>query len=512
MHEKRIMHRDLKPANIFLTLDGTVKLGDFGLSRELSEHTFQAHSKVGTPLYMSPEVLRGDGYDFKSDIWSMGCLLYELAMLKSPFKAEGLNLYSLFLKISRGDYEKISDDFSYELRSLVSSMIRIKSEDRPSLELICEVAQKMRRLKALENKKKNDSITTDRRNTSTGSRIDRKISVINGTQIDESVESHWEDRSKLCCGTSNVGDAGGGYDDNNNNNNNDNNNSVHVGRSMVNSDNCIGTRRCDNEKPLPAFKCVFIQDSHLLDHDVLSPSNNILIEESIDFFLAEEVQTKLNMLGYYQSPSSSQTATSLFTNVPAECISMNLELAIPCLQAIKDVVLWLCKLAHGTHSTFGDSRHLGSHQGLPENILKFLKKMGFTVYDLEHTSPDSFLKFGRNNMYKLIDLLCDNVLLFVDHRWSNIDYQNCFNGQMSINVSTSKDAERSVTYKTETAHIVSDGSNHQMNNVFNAKKYMDRSATGKPIFKVSILNHVGFFIDTLNREFRTLLTKLIEER
>lgn len=46
MHEKRIMHRDLKPANIFLTLDGTIKVGDLGLSRELSENTIQAHSKV----------------------------------------------------------------------------------------------------------------------------------------------------------------------------------------------------------------------------------------------------------------------------------------------------------------------------------------------------------------------------------------------------------------------------------------------------------------------------------
>ncbi|CAM9124520.1 unnamed protein product, partial [Ectocarpus fasciculatus] len=144
MHEKRIMHRDLKPANIFLTLDGTIKVGDLGLSRELSEHTVQAHSKVGTPLYMSPEVLRGDGYDFKSDTWSLGCLLYELAMLKSPFKAEGLNLYSLFQKISQGDYQPLPEDYSEELRNLADSMMSTKSEDRPDLTDVCVLAAKMR--------------------------------------------------------------------------------------------------------------------------------------------------------------------------------------------------------------------------------------------------------------------------------------------------------------------------------------------------------------------------------
>lgn len=65
MHDKRIMHRDIKPANIFLTLQGVVKVGDLGLGRYLSEDTVQAHSKVGTPLYMAPEVLKGTGYDWK---------------------------------------------------------------------------------------------------------------------------------------------------------------------------------------------------------------------------------------------------------------------------------------------------------------------------------------------------------------------------------------------------------------------------------------------------------------
>ncbi|KAE8911429.1 hypothetical protein PF003_g4759 [Phytophthora fragariae] len=72
LHQARIMHRDLKPANIFLTLKGVVKVGDLGLGRYLSENTVEARSKVGTPLYMSPEVLRGESYDWKSDVWSMG--------------------------------------------------------------------------------------------------------------------------------------------------------------------------------------------------------------------------------------------------------------------------------------------------------------------------------------------------------------------------------------------------------------------------------------------------------
>jgi NIMA (never in mitosis gene a)-related kinase len=57
MQEKRIMHRDLKPANIFITVDGCLKLGDLGLGRHFSSQTIEAYSRVGTPLYMSPEVL-----------------------------------------------------------------------------------------------------------------------------------------------------------------------------------------------------------------------------------------------------------------------------------------------------------------------------------------------------------------------------------------------------------------------------------------------------------------------
>ena len=99
MHGKRIMHRDLKPANIFIDNDGDLKIGDLGLGRQLSSQTYAAFSRVGTPLYMSPEVLQGKGYDWKSDVWSIGCIAYELCALRSPFRQsdkENLNLYELF--------------------------------------------------------------------------------------------------------------------------------------------------------------------------------------------------------------------------------------------------------------------------------------------------------------------------------------------------------------------------------------------------------------------------------
>lgn len=107
---------------------------------------------------MAPEVLHGDGYDFKSDIWSLGCLLYELTVLKSPFKSEGLNLYSLFQKISQGDYQPLPEKYSQELRSLAYSMIATKSEDRPEIADVCVRASALRQLTANGRKSSSESI------------------------------------------------------------------------------------------------------------------------------------------------------------------------------------------------------------------------------------------------------------------------------------------------------------------------------------------------------------------
>jgi hypothetical protein len=81
-----ILHRDIKQANVFLIGRAWVKLGDFGLARTLSSESSLAQTACGTPFYLSPELCMGDGYDEKSDCWSLGCLVYELMMLHRPFQ------------------------------------------------------------------------------------------------------------------------------------------------------------------------------------------------------------------------------------------------------------------------------------------------------------------------------------------------------------------------------------------------------------------------------------------
>lgn len=119
-------------------------MGDFGLGRLLGHGTLAAHSKVGTPLYMAPEVLRGGGHDSAADVWSAGCVLYELAMIQSPFRQPGLSLASLFDLIQRAEYPPLAEVYSLELRSLVANMLQVDPLRRPTMATVLLVAEKMR--------------------------------------------------------------------------------------------------------------------------------------------------------------------------------------------------------------------------------------------------------------------------------------------------------------------------------------------------------------------------------
>ncbi|XP_076612481.1 serine/threonine-protein kinase Nek2 [Chaetodon auriga] len=131
-----VLHRDLKPANIFLDIRQNVKLGDFGLARILNHDTSFAKTFVGTPYYMSPEQINRMSYNEKSDIWSLGCLLYELCALSPPFTA--YNQKDLAEKIREGKYKRIPYRYSEELNTLLSKMLNLKDYLRPSVESILQ--------------------------------------------------------------------------------------------------------------------------------------------------------------------------------------------------------------------------------------------------------------------------------------------------------------------------------------------------------------------------------------
>ncbi|XP_042198757.1 serine/threonine-protein kinase Nek1 isoform X3 [Callorhinchus milii] len=131
VHDRKILHRDIKSQNIFLTKDGTVQLGDFGIARVLNSTVELARTCIGTPYYLSPEICENKPYNNKSDIWALGCVLYEMCTLKHAFEAG--NMKNLVLKIIRGSYPPVSLHYSYDLRSLISWLFKRNPRDRPSV-------------------------------------------------------------------------------------------------------------------------------------------------------------------------------------------------------------------------------------------------------------------------------------------------------------------------------------------------------------------------------------------
>ncbi|CAK7311876.1 Serine/threonine-protein kinase Nek11 [Vulpes lagopus] len=129
IHERKILHRDLKSKNIFLK-NNLLKIGDFGVSRLLMGSCDLATTLTGTPHYMSPEALKHQGYNTKSDIWSLACILYEMCCMNHAFT--GSNFLSIVLKIVEGDTPSLPKRYPRELNAIMECMLSKSPSLRPS--------------------------------------------------------------------------------------------------------------------------------------------------------------------------------------------------------------------------------------------------------------------------------------------------------------------------------------------------------------------------------------------
>ena len=127
LHYKKIIHRDIKPANIFMNNFGQIKLGDFGISKDLKTLSL-ASTFIGSTYYLAPEIIDDENYSFEADIWALGVTFYEFMNLQKPFRAK---YPAVYFEIQKKEVEEINNIYSTDFRNLIYEMLNKDPKKRP---------------------------------------------------------------------------------------------------------------------------------------------------------------------------------------------------------------------------------------------------------------------------------------------------------------------------------------------------------------------------------------------
>ena len=127
IHDKKILYKNLNTENIFLTKDNHIKLGDFGIDKYFN----QTKGKIGIGSYLSPEIIKGENYNYKNDIWNLGIILNELTQLKHPFEDKEISYENKIKKIEKGEFfEFINTNYSVKILNLIQSLLKVNPNER----------------------------------------------------------------------------------------------------------------------------------------------------------------------------------------------------------------------------------------------------------------------------------------------------------------------------------------------------------------------------------------------
>ena len=179
LHDFKILHRDIKSANVFLFKGGVCKLGDLNVSKVARKGL--GYTQTGTPYYASPEVWEEKPYDSKSDVWSLGCVIYEMITLRPPFQAKSME--ELYKKVMRGNYPRIPSRYSEDLSDTIKLMIQVEAGARPSCEELLKMPMISKRIEYFNNN--NDIDITEEQNES----INKKFELLKTIMVPNKLEN-----------------------------------------------------------------------------------------------------------------------------------------------------------------------------------------------------------------------------------------------------------------------------------------------------------------------------------